>query len=854
MHVVIVESPAKSKTINKYLGSDYKVLASFGHIRDLPSKDGSVEPDKDFAMHYQVPEDSARHVKAISDAVRKADSLILATDPDREGEAISWHVLEALKEKRALPEGIKVSRVVFNSITRQAVMDAMAHPREIDMSLVNAQQARRALDYLVGFSISPVLWRKLPGSRSAGRVQSVALRLICEREEEIEKFLPQEYWDIKAELSTDDGKPFFARLIALEGKKLEKFDLGNEAAANRALSLLQNGAYTVASVEKKQLRRNPAAPFTTSTLQQEAFRKLGFGAKRTMQIAQKLYEGMDIGGETVGLITYMRTDGVDVAPEAIHGARDLIGKRFGPEFVPSSPRMYQSKAANAQEAHEAIRPTDVTRTPQSVRSVLDADSFALYDLIWKRLIASQMQSAVLDQVVADLDVTAAGGEKNGVFRATGTTVNFEGFFALYSEGRDDEEDEESSRLPPLAQHDKVNLQKLQPAQHFTEPPPRYTEASLVKKLEELGIGRPSTYASIISILQERDYVSLEKKRFVPEPRGRVVTTFLSHFFRRYVEYDFTANLEEELDKISNGELEWRKVLHEFWKEFHVSVKEAGDLKPTEIIRELNAALSHYLFPGEGDVETRRKCPACAEGRLSLKMGKFGAFIGCSNYPECRHTRQLEGSPSENKEEGGANQPAVFDTRQLGAGENDEPITVRKGPYGFYVQLGEGKKPKRMALPKTLNPNDVTLEQARLLLTLPREIGKHPESGSPIIAGIGRFGPYIQHEGRYVSLKTDDVLTIGINRAVALIQEAGEKKGGRGSVKPLKTLGAHPDGGEIAVYTGRYGPYVKLGKVNATLPKGVEPDAITLEEAIELINRKSAKGGKGKKSTRKKKES
>ncbi len=847
MHVVIVESPAKSKTINKYLGPDYKVLASFGHIRDLPSKDGSVEPDNNFAMHYEIPDDSARHVKAITDAVKKAETLILATDPDREGEAISWHVLEALKEKKALPKDIKVQRVVFNSITKKAVLDAMAAPREIDMDLVNAQQARRALDYLVGFSISPVLWRKLPGSKSAGRVQSVALRLICDREEDIEKFIPQEYWDIKAQFTGSEPKPFTARLFSLEGKKLDKFDLNNEATAMRAKNLLEGGPFRVVSVEKKQVRRNPAAPFTTSTLQQEAFRKLGFGAKRTMQLAQKLYEGIDLGGETVGLITYMRTDGVDVSPESVMATRELIGKKFGAGFVPSSPRMYQSKTVNAQEAHEAVRPTDVFRTPEAVRGSLDADMLKLYDLIWKRMVASQMQSAVMDQVTADID--AAG---KGVFRAVGTTVNFEGFFALYSEGHDDEEEEDEARLPALNQGDALTLGAINPAQHFTEPPPRFSEASLVKRLEELGIGRPSTYASIISILQERDYVALDKKRFVPEPRGRVVTTFLKHFFKRYVEYDFTANLELELDLVSAGKEDWKKLLTNFWGDFSSNVKEATGLKTTDIIREINAALSQYLFPGTGDVEERRKCPTCADGRLSLKMGKFGAFIGCSNYPECRHTRQLEGSATEGENaEGGAGgaSAAAFETRVLGKGkgeEGEEDITLRKGPYGFYIQLGEGKKPKRMSVPKNYDPLSVTLEQAVALISLPREVGTHPETGKVIKAGLGRFGPYLLHDGKYVSLKTDDVLAVGINRAVDLIAEAASKTGGRTAAAPLKELGDHPDGGKVAVYSGRYGAYVKHGKVNATLPKGTEPDTITLEEALKLIEARAEKGGKGKK--------
>ncbi|NDF11359.1 MAG: type I DNA topoisomerase [Proteobacteria bacterium] len=864
MRVVIVESPAKSKTINKYLGSDYKVLASFGHVRDLPSADGSVEPDKDFLMHYEVPDDASKNMKAIADAVKKADSLILATDPDREGEAISWHLVEALREKKALPKDIKIERVVFNSITRTAVEAAMAAPRAIDMDLVNAQQARRALDYLVGFNLSPVLWRKLPGSRSAGRVQSVALRLICDREEEIEKFIAEEYWDIKVALEKSSKEHFTARLTHVNGEKLEKFSLNNEAKAEAVATALRSASYKVASVEKKQARRNPYAPFTTSTLQQEAFRKLGFGAKRTMQLAQRLYEGVEIGKETVGLITYMRTDGVEVAPEAVMATRDLIEKRFGTSFVPKSPRMYQSKAANAQEAHEAIRPTDVRRDPASVAKYLDEDQRALYDLIWKRMVASQMESAVLDVVSVDI-----AADKN-MLRASGSTIKFPGFFSLYNEDRDDpdDDDDEGRILPPLNEGEPLKQMEVTPAQHFTEPPPRFSEASLVKRMEELGIGRPSTYASIIAVLQDREYVKLDKKRFVPEPRGRVVTSFLAKFFTKYVEYDFTANLEEDLDRISAGEADWKQVLRAFWGDFSNNVAGAKDLKITDVIDALNQTLADFLFPGKGSLEERRKCPTCGEGVLGLKVGKFGAFIGCSNYPECRYTRQLDVEIGNKNEDGtpvqnvGGSYPRV-----LGNHPDGQEVSVRQGPYGFYVQLGEEKKPKRAPLLKHLKPDTVTLEEALSLLQLPREVGLHPETGEMIKAGVGRFGPYLFHDGKYTSIKAgDDVLTIGINRAVTVIAEAAARagargaKGGRGSAAPLKILGKHPDSGEdIGLYSGKYGPYVKHGKTNATLPKDASTETFTLEEAIALIQAKEGGGKKkparkasAKKTTRKKK--
>src|SRR5215469_5157403 len=637
MNVVIVESPAKAKTINKYLGRDYKVVASYGHVRDLPAKDGSVLPDSDFAMSWEVDGKSEKHVKAMAEAVRGADRLYLATDPDREGEAISWHVNEVLKNRRAL-KGVDVKRVVFNEVTRNAVLDAFSKPRDIDIELVDAYLARRALDYLVGFTLSPVLWRKLPGSRSAGRVQSVALRLICEREAEIEAFKPREYWSIEVEFRTPSGQSFTARLTHLDGKKLDKFSLATEADARAAADAIARATgFAVAEVERRQVKRHPQPPFTTSTLQQEASRKLGFGASRTMSLAQRLYEGVDIGGETVGLITYMRTDGVALSNDAIAAARRLVETEYGTEYRPAQPRVYKSPAKNAQEAHEAIRPTEIARRPESVARALEADQLRLYELIWKRTLASQMESAVLDQVTADI----ASSDRQIVLRATGSTIAFDGFLKLYHEDLDDpEEDEENRRLPALTRGDKMARGTVKPEQHFTQPPPRYTEASLVKKLEELGIGRPSTYASIIQVLQDRNYVRLEKKRFLPEDRGRLVTAFLTSFFEQLVQYNFTADLENQLDDISGGRTDWKEVLRDFWRQFSTQIDGTKDLTISQVIEALDRELGPHFFPEDasGSGKDPRLCPGCGAGRLSLKLGKFGAFIGCSNYPSCRYTR------------------------------------------------------------------------------------------------------------------------------------------------------------------------------------------------------------------------
>jgi len=844
MNLVVVESPSKAKTINKYLGKDYHVLASFGHVRDLPSKDGSVLPNQDFQMTYLVDDDSERHIDAIAKSLKNSDKLILATDPDREGEAISWHVLEALKERNSLPKNIKVERVVFNEITKKAILEAMHKPRQIDMDLVNAQQARRALDYLVGFTLSPVLWRKLPGSKSAGRVQSVALRIICERDEEIEKFISQEYWDIKGQFSNIAGAGFKARLTHYNQKKLDKFAITNEQYAKEVTADVATKNYKVTAADPKQARRHPYPPFTTSTLQQDASRRLGFGAKKTMQLAQKLYEGVDIGGETVGLITYMRTDGVSVSAEAIDAARSFIGKKYGDRYLPSAPRLYKVKQKNAQEAHEAIRPTDVKRLPDSISGNLDKDLLRLYDLIWKRMVASQMESAIFDQMSVDLEAH----DKQAIFHATGSVLRFDGFLTLYQETKDDDEkDEESKALPPLELGEKIKTHEITPEQHFTEPPPRYTEASLVRKLEELGIGRPSTYAAIISVLQERNYVLLDKKRFIAETRGRIVNAFLVSFFNRYVEYGFTASLEEKLDDVSAGTMDWKQVLREWWEKFIVDVETAKQIPNPEVLTTLDSLLAPYIYRGLGKDGDPRQCPTCADGRLGLKTGKFGAFLGCSNYPTCNYTKPLgTGSDTGDDQQTASmgNDPVILGTDPV----SNQEVSLKKGPYGMYVQLGSGKTPKRASLPKGLSPEHITLEQAMSLLALPREVGLHPETGKMITASLGRFGPYLLHDKKYVTLKgDDDVLTIGINRAVTLIAESNNKAAIANT--PLKVLGEHPEGGELAVYAGRYGNYVKHGKINASLPKEAELEHFTLADAIALL---SAKEGSGKKTGVKKK--
>ena len=842
MNIVVVESPSKAKTINKYLGSGYEVLASFGHIRDLPPKDGSVDPDNDFRMLWEVDPQSQKRINDIADALKDADKLILATDPDREGEAISWHVLEVLKEKKALKDQ-KIERVVFNAITKQAVTEAMRHPRQIDSALVDAYLARRALDYLVGFTLSPVLWRKLPGARSAGRVQSVALRLVCDRELEIEKFVAKEYWSIFAKLATPRNEVFEARLVGADGQKIQRLDIGSGAEAESFTCDLENAVFKVTSVEAKPARRNPPPPFTTSTMQQEASRKLGFAPAVTMRLAQRLYEGVEIDGEATGLITYMRTDGIDLAPEAIADIRAMLNHNYGKEYVPASPREYHNKSKNAQEAHEAVRPTSASRTPAEVAKYVDRDQARLYELIWNRAIASQMESAELERTT--VDIVAKAGSRNIELRASGQVVKFDGFLTLYQEGQDETpDDDESRRLPAMSEGETLSKQAIESSQHFTEPPPRFSEAALVKRMEELGIGRPSTYASILQVLQDRGYVRIDKKRLIPEDKGRVVVAFLESFFTRYVEYDFTAGLEEKLDEISAGQIDWRAVLAEFWEQFVGAVNEIKEVRNRVVLDALNDLLEPHIFPERADGRPRRECPQCGTGQLSLKTGRFGAFIGCSNYPECNFTRQI--TPSADGVQG---------KKVLGEDpETGLEVTLRGGRYGPYLQLGEQikppkrkkgekkpdvEKPKRASVPKGVAPDDIDLEKALGLLSLPREIGLSPEDGEPILAGVGRFGPYVKHGKIYANLEEgDDVLTIGLNRAVSLIadKKANPKKGRRFGADPGKVLGEHPDKGDpVVVKNGRYGPYVSHNGINATITGDKTPETITLTEAVVLLD-------------------
>jgi DNA topoisomerase-1 len=812
MKLVVVESPAKAKTIEKYLGPGHRVLASYGHVRDLPPKDGSVDPDHGFAMQWTNSPDRAKQLKAIADEAKKADTLILATDPDREGEAISWHVQEVLRSKKALPA--KVERVTFNAITKSAVTQAMAHPRALDEDLIDAYRARRALDYLVGFTLSPILWRKLPGAKSAGRVQSVALRLIVDREREIELFRAQEYWSVIATFESA-GQPFTARLAQLDGKKLDRLSIGNKGDADAAKAVVEAGHFTVASVETKPFVRNPPPPFTTSTLQQEAARKLGFSASHTMRIAQSLYED--------GLITYMRTDGVDMAPEAISAARGAIARRYDAGYVPDRPRQYTSKVKNAQEAHEAIRPTDFSRAEAA-----GGDHARLYSLVYNRALASQMASARLERTTIDL----ADGAGRAVLRASGQVVLFPGFLALYEEGRDEKsDDEDGARMPALREGDAPAKTGVEATQHFTQPPPRYSEASLVKRLEELGIGRPSTYAATLQTLKDREYVRVDKARFIPEESGRLVTAFLERFFERYVSYDYTAELEEGLDDVSGGRAGWQDLLAAFWKDFKPKAGEVMEQKPSEITAALDEFLAPWLYPERADGSDPRLCPACGNGRLSLRGGKFGAFVACSNYPECRYTQKF-GAAGEG--EGASEGPT-----ELGNG-----ITLRTGRFGPYVQQGDGKDAKRASLPKDVPADGLTLEWAEKLLSLPREIGPHPETGKPITASIGRYGPYLLHDGKYARLGTTaEVFETGMNAAVAKLADAASGAGKRGgSREPLAVLGAHPESGtEIKLLEGRYGPYVSDGKTHATLPKSTDPKSVTLEQAVEWLDAKAAKG-------------
>ena len=837
MKLVIVESPAKAQTINKYLGNDYKVIASVGHIRDLPSKDGAVLPDDNFKMSWEMHKDKEKVVKEIIGELKSADRLILATDPDREGEAISWHLKEILDSKKTILDK-PVERVVFNEITKNAVLDAMKKPRKINSELVEAYLARRALDHLIGFSISPILWRKLPGSKSAGRVQSVALKLICEREIEIEKFNIEEYWSISSIFLNNNNENFLARLFILDSKKLAKMDIKNEDEANKALDKIRKSSFNITKIVSKRVKRNPLAPFTTSTLQQEASNKLGFGASRTMRIAQKLYEGVNIGSETTGLITYMRTDGVQLSSQAIEELREEIINRHGKDYIPQIPRVYKSKAANAQEAHEAIRPTSISRDPEDMSQYLDTEQLKLYELIWKRTISSQMQSAELDETSADI----SNKDMSIVFRANGSQVSFPGFF-IYRDREDDK------ILPKLLENDKVDLQKADGEQHFTQPPPRYTDASLIKKMEELGIGRPSTYASILQVLINRSYVEKEKGKHLPQERGRILTAFLNNFFGQYIEYDFTADLEKKLDKVSDGKLNYKKLLEEFWDGFKPHLNKMSDLERDKILEALENELSDLFFPNEdlnNDGQPNKKCPTCSNGKLGLELGKYGAFIGCSNYPECKFTKQIASNQS--KEENDANNTFMPENDGVLGVDPESGLNaiIKKGPYGIYLQLGEEKKPKRTSIPKLVDAQGIDLQKALAFLSLPRLIGKHPETGKDISAGIGRYGPYLKYDINFISIPADEtVINIGLNHAVVLIGENSDKLG--------KVLGDHPDGnGKVLAKSGRFGPYVEYNKIRATLPKSVSLEEIKLEQAIELIIAKAAKPPRPKKKLTKKK--
>ncbi|KWV92753.1 type I DNA topoisomerase [Erythrobacter sp. YT30] len=827
MQLVIVESPAKAKTIEKYLGKDFKVLASYGHVRDLPPKDGSVRPDEGFAMDWELYRDKQKRFKEIADAAKDADRLVLATDPDREGEAISWHVQELLKKRKALPKD--VDRVTFNSITKKAVTDAMAAPRELDQPLIDAYLGRRALDYLFGFTLSPVLWRKLPGAKSAGRVQSVALRLIVEREREIEAFKPDEYWSVLAKLE-QDGTEFDARLVKYKGEKLEKLSLGTQGVAEEAKAAVEAGRFTVEAVETKPLKRNPSPPFTTSTMQQEAARKLGFSASHTMRCAQSLYEA--------GAITYMRTDGVQMDGSAIAAVRAEIGERYHSAYLPEKPRFYSTKAKNAQEAHEAIRPTNFGRDAAG-----SGDEAKLYSLIFKRAMASQMAAAQLERTTVTLRDATGQHE----LRATGQVIKFPGFFAVYQEGFDDKsEEDEDGLLPSLGKGDSPAKKSVEANQHFTQPPPRFSEASLVKRLEELGIGRPSTYASTIQTLRDRNYVRVEKNRFFAEDSGRLLTAFLERFFPRYVAYDFTAGMEDELDTVSDGREDYKDLLSKFWADFKPKTEEVMEKLPSEVTEVLDEYLSAYLFPPREDGKDARHCPLCETegregGRLSLRGGRFGAFIACANYPECKFTRRFA-------QPGGDGDDGSQDGLMGEHPETGAEIHRKSGRFGPYVEMEVDEKKKRASIPKDLD--DFDLEWAIKLLDLPRIIGAHPETGKEIEAAIGRYGPYLRHDGKYAKLSsTRDVFDTGMNAAVTLLAEAANRKGGgRGAARePIKTLGEHPtSGGEIKVMEGRYGPYVTDGTTNATLPKDVKPEDVEAAQAIELIDARAAKGPAKKK--------
>ena len=833
MKLVVVESPAKAQTINRYLGKDYKVLASIGHIRDLPSKNGAVSPEENFKMQWDLSKEKEKVVKEIIKDLKKSNSLILATDPDREGEAISWHIKEILKEKQ-LVDDVKIERVVFNEITKNSILNAMKNPREINFELVEAYLARRALDHLIGFSISPILWRKLPGSKSAGRVQSVALRLICERELEIEKFITKEYWTISAIFLNPNDEKFSAKLIIFDNNKLKKFDIINEESAKNIIDKVNKSTFQIEKIEKKRVKRNPIPPFTTSSLQQEASRKLGFSAYKSMRIAQKLYEGIKLNNETSGLITYMRTDGVQIGNEAINNVRAKISSVYGDKFLPSSPRIYKSKAANAQEAHEAIRPTNFDLEPQSIKNFLDADQFKLYELIWKRTLSSQMESASLDKTSIDI----VSNDQKIIFRANGSQIIFPGFLKVYKESIDtinengNDDDDENKLIPPLNEKDKVKLFSSNKEQHFTQPPPRFTDASLVKRMEELGIGRPSTYAAILKVLVDRNYVKKEGSKHIPEERGRILTAFLSNFFGKYIQYDFTAELEKKLDLVSDGKLNYKNLLQDFWNDFKLHLDKMSELERNEILKTLENELEDLFFSNEDEAsQPSRICPKCSNGNLGLQLGKYGAFIGCSKYPDCKYTKQIAKNDQNDSE---------FDSSVIGEDgilgtdpDTNENIYIKKGPYGVYIQKGDQKKPKRISIPKLVDPNNIDLIKALSLLSLPRVIGKHPDTNQDITANIGRFGPYLKHGISSASLPSDEtILNIGLNHAVVMLSEKSNKG---------RVIGKHPSGkDDVLAKSGRFGPYVEYKKIRATLPKSMELEKISLEEALELIEKKSLK--------------
>ena len=835
MNVLIVESPSKAKSINKYLGSGFKVLASVGHVRDLSAKNDAIDTENDFQMQWETSDRGKKVIKEITDAAKKSENLYLATDPDREGEAIAWHVEKLLRDNTSLSK-LNIHRVTFNEITKNAVLESLKEPRQIDENLVNAYLARRALDFLVGFTLSPVLWRKLPGSKSAGRVQSVALRIISERELEIEKFNPQEYWSIQGHFLNKDDKDINARLTLFDGNKIDKLDIKDEKQASEIYETIKKSNFNVGNITKKEAKRNPYPAFTTSTMQIESSRKLGLSASQTMRTAQKLYEGTEIDGETTGLITYMRTDSVVMSNEAINQVRNFVGENYGNEYLPETPRVYKSKAKNAQEAHECIRPTNVNLTPKNIKQYITGEEYKLYEIIWQRAVSSQMASAILDQVA--IDITSE--DKQVSLRANGSTIKFPGMYKVYQEAKDDDKDEEKETiLPIMNEGDKLNLKEVIKNQHFTMPPPRYTEASLVKKLEELGIGRPSTYASIIKVLQDRDYVILDKKRFNPHDRGRIVSIFLEKYFNQYVEYDFTADLENQLDEISDGKLDWKEVLRNFWETFKQLCDDTVGKSNREVIDVLDDALGAHFFPPEGKDESR-KCPTCENGRLGIKVGKFGGFIGCSNYPDCKYTVQFNQlNDKDGKSLSGPKEIGIYP-------ETNEMITLRKGPYGFYMQVGEGtpeKKPKRVSIPKNFEPDEIGLNTAIQLLGLPRKLGFNPENNKTVSAGIGMYGPYILHDKKYKALeKTDNILDIELERALELIAKPTQ----RGNAT-LKSFGEHPtDKKNITAHDGKYGPYVKCGKINASLLGDQTIDSLTLEDAVKLIDDRKQKIGLKKK--------